>query len=151
MKQLFFSFLVLVVCLATGCDDETQFQKDRNAILEYLAANNVDAEGTQSGLFYRIETPGGDTGPNINSFVEIKYKGELTDGTVFDETPEGQTVEFELFRLIRGWQLGLPLIGRGGKIHLYVPSSLGYGGSRVGSIPPNSILIFEIELIDFRN
>ena len=151
MKQLFFTFLLLIVCLAVGCDDETQFEKDREAIREYLDANNIDAESSQSGLFYRIETPGGDTGPSINSTVEIKYRGELRDGTVFDETPDDQAVEFRLANLIRGWQVGLPLIGRGGKIHLYIPSALGYGASQVGSIPPNSVLIFEIELIDFEN
>jgi FKBP-type peptidyl-prolyl cis-trans isomerase FkpA len=151
MKQLFLTFLVLIVCVATGCDDETQFEKDREAIREYLEANNLEAEANQSGLFYRIETPGGDTSPGFNSTVEIKYRGELRDGTVFDQSPGDQAVEFRLSNLIRGWQLGLPLIGRGGKIHLYIPSSLGYGGSQVGIIPPNSVLVFDIDLIDFEN
>lgn len=153
MKQLFFTLLVLVVCLSTGCEDETQFEIDRNLIIEYLEANNIEAEGTQTGLFYRIERQGGDTGPNSSSIIEVKYKGELRDGTVFDQTPGDESVEFPfpLSGLIRGWQIGLPLIGRGGKIHLYIPSALGYGPNRAGLIPPNAVLIFEIELIDFSN
>jgi FKBP-type peptidyl-prolyl cis-trans isomerase FkpA/FKBP-type peptidyl-prolyl cis-trans isomerase FklB len=52
--------------------------------------------------------------------------------------------------LIKGWQIGIPLMKKGGKATFYVPSELGYGGNDMGAIPPNSILIFDIELIDVK-
>ncbi len=74
------------------------------------------------------------------------YTGKLVNGTVFDQTPAGANATLVLGQLIVGWQKGLPLIGTGGKITLYIPPSLGYGSSAVGSVPANSILIFDIEL-----
>jgi FKBP-type peptidyl-prolyl cis-trans isomerase FkpA len=74
----------------------------------------------------------------------VKYTGRLTNGSVFDSST-GAT--FALANLITGWQQGIPYIGKGGKITLYLPPSLGYGSQASGSIPANSILIFEIELI----
>jgi len=70
----------------------------------------------------------------------------LIDGTTFDQTGSS-AVTFQLGQLISGWQLGLPLIKPGGKIKLYLPPTLGYGSRTVGSIPANSILIFEISLV----
>lgn len=151
MKQLFVLLAIFVVCFGTACEDETQFEQDTQLIRDFLAENNIDAEGTSSGLFYVIERPGGDARPIPTSAVEINYIGTLLDGTVFDQSPAGQTVEFNLNSLITGWQLGLQLIGRGGKIQLYIPSRLGYGPSQAGIIPPNSVLFFDIELVDFDN
>jgi len=68
---------------------------------------------------------------------------------VFDQTPSDTTVTFPLANLIPAWQIGIPLIGRGGEITLYSPSNLGYGNQSVGSIPARSVLVFEIDLIDF--
>lgn len=152
MKQILLSLFILTVLVATGCEDETQFDQDRQALEQYLADNNIEAEYNPQGFYYRIITPGAEAKPNRGSRIEIRYRGELLDGTVFDQSPGNQTIEFPLAGLITGWQLGIPLIGRGGEIELFLPSQYGYG--RVGSpptIPPNAPLYFYVELVNFEN
>jgi FKBP-type peptidyl-prolyl cis-trans isomerase len=77
----------------------------------------------------------------------VAYKGQLTNGNVFDQ--QLKYVFSTLGSLIDGWRQGLPLIKKGGEIKLYIPPSLGYGSDNSNpSIPPNSILIFDVTLID---
>jgi FKBP-type peptidyl-prolyl cis-trans isomerase len=81
--------------------------------------------------------------------VKIFYKGYLfSDGTIFDQTTDSPR-SFPLNRLIQGWQIGLPLLKTGGKIKLVIPSHLAYSiRTRSPKIPPNSTLVFEIEVVD---
>jgi FKBP-type peptidyl-prolyl cis-trans isomerase FkpA len=74
--------------------------------------------------------------------VRATYIGKLTNGNQFD----AGTADFGLNQVIRGWTNGIPLIKQGGKIHLYIPPSLGYGNQAQGPIPANSILIFDVTL-----
>lgn len=116
---------------------------------KFLAANAKKAgvAQTESGLQYEIIEQGNDVVPVAKDTVWVRYKGTLIDGTVFDETAEGaDPIHFTLNSVIKGWQEGLGLIGEGGKIKLYVPSSLGYGENAPQSIGPNSTLIFDVEL-----
>lgn len=117
------------------------------AVEAYLAQKGItDAVKYQNGFYYKVEVPGTGNNPTLCSNVVIYYQGKLVDGTTFDQT--GSTpANFPLSNLITGWQVGLPLIKAGGKIKLYLPPSLGYGSRVVGSIPANSILIFEITLV----
>ena len=100
-----------------------------------------------SGMYYSITSAGADKSPTVCSFVSVNYKGTLTDGTVFHQTGS-MPANFNLVSLIDGWKKGIPLIKKGGKITLYLPPTLGYGAVQDGNIPPNSILIFDIELVD---
>lgn len=117
---------------------------------EFLAANK-EKEGvveTESGLQYIIETEGTGAAPGPKDTVEVNYEGRLLDGTVFDSSYErGETTTFPLNRVIKGWGEGLTYIKEGGKIHLFIPSDLGYGQRGTGPIPGNSVLIFDVELI----
>jgi len=153
---------IFPVLLALGClsifsckKDEPvltpaeQLQKDIGIIEAYLAKNNLVAQSTASGLHYIIATPGTGDHPGINSNVNVQYAGYLTDGTVFDKTGPASSVTFPLKNLILGWQEGIPLIARGGKIKLLLPSALGYGQFGSGSIPGNAVIIFDIQLVDF--
>lgn len=131
--------------------DEDQLALDVATIDEYLQENNIDAEIHPSGLRYQIIEPGEpDTSPSICQVVYVKYEGKLmSTGEVFDGTFPDKSVNFRLVSLILGWQVGIPLIGEGGKIVLYIPSQLGYGKSgSPGRIPQNANLIFTIELVD---
>jgi FKBP-type peptidyl-prolyl cis-trans isomerase len=108
----------------------------------YLTANSITATEDSRGFFYTINTAGS-TKPTVCNTVTVNYSGKLTNGTQFDAA---NNVTFPLSRLVLGWQEGIPLIGTGGSITLYLPPSLGYGSADYGNIPGNSILIFNIDL-----
>lgn len=153
MLQKLFAFALLIVIIASCEKDETVDYGpiDDQIINDYLSANNLTAESTPSGLYYIISTPGGTIHPTIENNVKVMYKGYLTDGTVFDQTTysANKPATFPLKNLVPGWQEGLPLIGFGGKIKLLIPSALGYGSTAKPAIPANSVLIFDIDLLDF--
>ena len=114
-------------------------------------AGITGAQKHPSGFYYKITQAGsGKAIVNLCSIVTVNYAGRLTNGTYFDPTTPGTTrsASFTLGQVIVGWQKGLPLISAGGKITLYIPPSLGYGSTAAGSIPANSILIFDIELVN---
>jgi len=156
MKQILtFSFIIALLALGCSKDDgvnpSTQRSIDSQVIQQYLADNNLTADSTASGLHYIITDPGsGNAHPELSSTVQVKYKGYLTNGTVFDQTQPGQSISFPLNGVIEGWKEGIRLFTKGGKGVLLVPSYLGYGPGGSGSaIPPNTVLVFDIELIDF--
>lgn len=103
-------------------------------------------EKLESGLLYKIVAAGNNHHPKTDSIVSVTYKGQLTDGTIFDQS--AKPVTFPLSSLIQGWQQALPLIGVGGKIEIVVPPQLAYGQAGSAGIPPNSTLHFEIELVN---
>jgi len=108
---------------------------------------------TASGLYYTIETPGTDPKPKSTDIVTVKYKGTFVDGKVFDQTDDKEpTRDFPVDGVIPGWTEGLQLIGKCGKIKLYIPAKLGYGDHDVGggAIPPGSTLVFETEIVDIK-
>lgn len=139
--------LILIPVLMFSCSESVpQAELDEEIITQYLLENELTATRHSSGLYYSIDQPGQGSYPDINSKVKVRYTGYLLDGTVFDS---GTLDYYLLSSLVAGFQYGLPLFNRGGEGILYIPSSLGYGNKTVGSIPANSILIFEVELIDF--
>lgn len=114
----------------------------------------VDASGvvtTPSGLRYRVLASGPAEGRSPSTFdsVVVHYRGTLTDGTVFDSSYDrGMPATFGVGQVIRGWTEALKLMKPGDKWMLHIPSSLAYGSQAVGGkIPPNSDLIFEVELL----
>lgn len=116
----------------------------------FLAENKLkDGVGvTASGLQYIIENKGTGIVPKPEDTVEVHYVGQLIDGTIFDQSPEGETVSFPLNAVISGWTEGIQLIGEGGKIRLFIPSDLAYGESGAGGvIGPNATLIFDVDLV----
>lgn len=113
------------------------------SVRDYLGSQGIsNAAEHCSGLLYVVDDPGTGKRPNNCSAVSVTYKGTLTNGNTFDQ----RTAGFELDGVITGWTNGIPLIKEGGKIRLYIPPSLGYGNRQNGSIPANSILIFEVTL-----
>lgn len=144
------TLLLLLAILFFSCnkEDTTNAEADDATIREYLAENNIDAVKDESGLYYLITQQGSGNYPSVYSKITIKYKGYFTDGTVFDETGNSPYTNY-LSSLIRGWQIGIPLFKPGGKGTLFVPSNLGYGSSGSNSIPGDTVIIFDIELIEF--
>lgn len=110
--------------------------------------NEAGIVATESGLQYRIVADGNEVKPTVKDTVYVHYTGTLLDGTQFDASDKTKDpVKMLLNRTIEGWKEGLPLIGEGGKIQLYVPADLAYGTRRMGQIEPNSTLIFDIDLV----
>ena len=116
----------------------------------WLAANGQQPgiTTTPSGLQYEVITAGDGDSPEASDTVEVHYHGTLIDGTVFDSSVQrGETVKFPVTGVIPGWVEALQLMKVGDKWRLFIPSELAYGPRGQGPIPPNSVLLFEVELI----
>lgn len=142
-------YIMLLLVVTSFSFHSCKEKSDMEKIENYLADNNLTATSTPSGLYYIITEEGTGNHPTLQSTVTVKYKGTLLNGKVFDQTTGNNTATFPLEKLILGWQEGIPLLKKGGKGTFFCPSDLGYGSRRVGDIPANSVLIFEIELVDF--
>ncbi|MFM2337920.1 MAG: hypothetical protein RL115_1113 [Bacteroidota bacterium] len=154
MKRVILVFTVLVFATLTigsctkedTCTEKT-VQSEEGAILTYASNNGITATRHSSGMYYQIITAGDPAKtPTLASTVSAKYTGKLMDGTIFDSS--ATAISFPLSGVIAGWQMGLPLIGKGGRIKLIIPSSFAYGCSGRSSIPPYAILYFDVELTD---
>jgi FKBP-type peptidyl-prolyl cis-trans isomerase FkpA len=160
MRKILFFMLVLATVL-TACNKTEKCpytpstavagSAEIATLRSWLDANSLPYTEHSSGIFYKVINPGAGATPGVCSNVTVKYIGRLSTGAAFDSSyaryPDGIT--FALGELIPGWQLGIPLVKKGGSIILYIPPSLGYGSA--GSppqVPPNSNLVFNIELVD---
>ncbi|RYZ24508.1 MAG: peptidylprolyl isomerase [Chitinophagaceae bacterium] len=161
---------LLLVCIA-GClaackkatyddvyDPLPQFKADTTAIRAFVKANNIPVlKNEQYGIFYQILAPGsGNVTYNAYTSVIVDYEGRLLTGTVFDTTNGTPKNFVALGGLIPGWQIGIPLIQKGGKIRLFIPSFYAYGNVELVTpsgltIPKNSPLDFTITLTDAVN
>lgn len=152
MKKIILSFSVILILFAgDGCVKDAvcvnkTVQSEQAAIVDYATTQGISATAHSSGLYYQITNPGTGVSPTTGSRITIKYTGKLLNGTIFDE--QTTPVSYGLSGMIEGFQIGLPLIKKGGIIKLIIPSSLGYGCGGYGSVPGNSILYFEVELTD---
>ena len=130
-----------------------QMKVDSTLITQYLEENNIDAEATESGLRYTITKKGSGVQPSPGDSVFVNYRGTLLDGTEFDSSAERGPFGFPLGQqqVIQGWDEGIALLNKGGKATLYVPSPLAYGPQRRSEvIAENSILVFDVELVDVK-
>ncbi|MEM9894890.1 MAG: FKBP-type peptidyl-prolyl cis-trans isomerase [Bacteroidota bacterium] len=149
---------VLALTLSSCFDDdletnaisfEDQLAIDLEAIDSYLDRNGIEALVHESAIRYTIQEEGsGESAENSNR-VTVKYKGTFFTGSVFDQNDQGIT--FDLANLIAAWQIMIPEMNEGAKITIYAPSVWCYGPRGSGAVPPNTNLIFEMELIEVVN
>jgi FKBP-type peptidyl-prolyl cis-trans isomerase len=149
--------LVSTVLFATNASAQNQDEKDEQILKEYFSRNHIKATRTASGLYYTIDKKG--TGPNAKAgqTVNVNYLGKFLDGKKFDgnvdenyqPVPGRNVLTFVLGtgRVIRGWDEGIALLNKGCRATIYLPSSLGYGSGGSGPIPPNTVLMFNVELL----
>ena len=119
---------------------------------EAFLMENATREGvktTPSGLQYEVLVDAGGKRPAATSRVSVNYVGSFIDGSVFDQSGD-KPVEFGLEQVVAGWTEGLQLMGIGDKFRFYLHPDLAYGAGSVGPIPPNSLLVFDVELLDIR-
>ena len=132
-----------------------EFQKlaqDNQKQGQTFLAENAKKSGvitTKSGLQYQVLQAGTGKSPKANSKVKVNYEGRLLDGTVFDSSiARNHPVEFQLSQVIQGWTEGVQTMKEGGKTRFFIPANLAYGDVGSGdAIGPNSVLIFDIELL----
>lgn len=129
----------------TGCTPVDPHAEEAQ-ILAYTAKDSIHAIKHSSGIYYEIINPGSGAAPTQNSNVSVTYIGKLLNETTFDQ--QTNPVSFNLNQVIEGWQIGIPLIKKGGRIKLIIPSAYGYGCNATGPIPGNSVLYFDVSLLD---
>jgi FKBP-type peptidyl-prolyl cis-trans isomerase len=128
-------------------------ERNKSISEEFLARNGINegVKSTSSGLQYKIQNPGTGVMPKFDDVVVVTYRGTLTDGKEFDSSfRRNQPAEFPVRGVIPGWSEGLQLMKKGGKATFYIPPELGYGDSPRQNIPPNSVLVFEVELLNVK-
>ena len=140
-----------VIDLYKNADSIIQARKDRALIFEALASGKYDTSGSIGGVYYKILKAGTGSKVEISDTVTANYKGYLLNGEVFDQSKNTPAV-FPLNRLIKGWQIGVPVSRVGGIIRLIIPSALAYSiRARSSKIPPNSVLVFDIEIVGIKS
>jgi len=135
-----------------------QMSADDKQLQQYFAKHGIKPMKTASGLYYTINAPGSGANAKSGQSVYVNYTGHTMDGNVFDSNldPKFNHVEPLVFpvgegRVIKGWDEGLLLLNKGAKASFYIPSPLAYGeNSPSAAIPANSILIFDVELLDIK-
>ncbi|CAN5458242.1 hypothetical protein BH10BAC3_BH10BAC3_29670 [soil metagenome] len=154
MLAMAFGLLMTACSKDKGCKNVSPAD-EATKIEAYNTAHGITATKHYSGLYYQIIAPGAANKPSAKNIVFVKYIGKKFDGIVFDEQSNPGATGFSLSSLIEGWKIGIPLIGKGGRILLTIPSSLAYGclgqtsSDAKKNIDPNTPLYFEIDLVDF--
>lgn len=147
---------LLIICLlimsCTGCSKQDKGCKtvepkaEEQQILAYAKADSIQVTKHSSGIYYQVINPGSGEAPSQNSNVSVTYTGQLLNGTTFHQ--QTNPVSFNLSGVIEGWQIGIPLIKKGGRIKLIIPSAYAYGCNGNTGIPPNSVLYFDVSLFN---
>lgn len=144
-------FLLLVAiipgCIKDSCDPNP-IANEIPQIEAYAAANGITTTADPSGLYYEIINMGTGVQPNSSSLIFITYTSEFLNGQTFLDQLTPNTEGWLLNSLIQGLAIGIPLIREGGHIKLIVPSSLAYGCEDFVELPGNSVLFFDINLVD---
>ncbi|MBN8824682.1 MULTISPECIES: FKBP-type peptidyl-prolyl cis-trans isomerase [unclassified Spirosoma] len=144
-----------------AADFDKQKGIDAKVIDSYVAKNGLAGKGqkTQSGVYYIVTQPSSGPAPKAGEIVKVRYTGKLLNGTIFDSSEKslnpqasGEPVQFPIGvgQVIPGWEEGVMKMHKGEKATLIIPSTLAYGSRANPKIPANSVLLFDIELLDIQ-
>ncbi len=134
-------------------DGELLAKRQREAQNEFLASKKKEkgVKTLEDGILYQQVAKGKGKSPSADSAVKVHYHGTLIDGTVFDSSvSRGEPIEFALGQVIPCWRKGMQEVKVGGKAQLVCPPETAYGNRPAGIIPPNSVLIFDVELLEVK-
>ena len=161
MKRVVVGLVAIAFALGiTGClqdeifDEDAQLQTDIALIEESLADNNIEADTLMpSEIRIVVTEEGTGEGAKFGDTVIADYTGYLLDGTEFDSSEDRSPLTFVLQRgdqVIPAWDIAFEGLKKGSKATFWAPSGLCYGQNGSGTIPPNSVLIFDVEVVDIR-
>jgi len=143
--SILFLGIILASCTTYSEDEKNEFDE---RIEKYLKKKKIKCKRSSSGLYYKIVDPGEGELIKLKDRVQFTYKGTFLNGKVFDEQTE--PVEFDVQSLIGAWKEVMLYLRPGGKAFLVTPPQLGYGEHDLDDIPPNSVLVFELEVKSVR-
>lgn len=152
MKAKVISFLIIGIVLLSSCKGKstiTPEQRAKNedkAIQTYIKKHHLDAKKDEYGIYYVIKKEGEGSHPIAADKVTVSYKGYTLQGDVFDKSDK-TGVTFSLQRVIAGWRAGIPYFRVGGSGILIIPSHLAYGEEGKGNVKPNTVLVFDVNLL----
>lgn len=148
MKRLNFLLFALIstVLFSCGSYSDEELNEFDTRIQKYMKSNHIDCKKSESGLYYKIIEEGEGDFIQFTDRVSVKYKGTFMGGEKFDEQTE--PIEMAVSAQINAWKELMLQLKKGSKAYMIVPPHLGYGEYEVDKIPPNSILIFELEVVD---
>jgi FKBP-type peptidyl-prolyl cis-trans isomerase FkpA len=156
MKKLVFVFAVTTMISFMGCGKASPdnfactnepVSADSAELIKY-AGDSIKLTHDSSGLYYHIVDSGAVPKPILSSYVVVNYIGRLaSNGAIFDSASNTNLNNNAVDNLILGWRIGLPKIGTGGRIQLFVPSALAWGCTGYGPVGPNTAVFFDITLL----
>ncbi len=155
IKTLLFACTMLFAVTAVA---QSQNEKDEAILKEYFKKNKIKATRTATGLYYVITKKGTGENAKKGQTVSMNYLGMFLDGKKFDGNVDENyksirsPLNFQLGvgQVVAGWDEGIQLLNPGTRATLYLPSSVGYGPSGRGPIPPNTIMVFNVELLSVK-
>jgi len=147
MRTLLCLLLILILGACSTYSDEDLKGFDKT-IREWIRQQNIQYKSTDSGLYYYFENKGQGQKIKYTDSVTVQFKGTLLDSTIFEI--EKVPVTFAVNEVIIAWKEVLLMSERKAKIKIIVPPQLGYGNHKLDKIPQNSILLYEIEIIDIK-
>ena len=150
VMEMKFDLATVVAAMKDVAKGDTSVMTRQQA-MDFIQKDNKNVKKTESGLLYEIVREGEGAKPDSADNVFVTYKLSDRKGNVIeDRSAEGDTTKLNMARVIPGWAEGLKMIGKGGKINAWMPSSAAYGaeGDKELGVAPNATLYFEIELVD---
>ena len=147
MKIIFLAILV-VTLFSCNTYSDNQIEDFDTEIKTYIKKNKIEYESSVSGLYFKIKEEGDGDYIQAKDVVSFTYKGTFLNGEVFDE--QTSPVEFGVVELIAAWKEIMYKLKVGGKASLICPPQLGYGNHDLDDIPANSILLYQIEIINVK-
>ena len=138
--------IVFSSCKTYSDEDHSTFNLK---IKNYLSkSKQKDFEKSESGLYFKIIKEGNGEFIKLTDEVSFNYVGKLLTGKIFDGEHKKNPISFKVADLIEGWKEGMLYLKKGGKAKLIIPPYLGYGDYDLEKIPPHSVLVFEVEVVD---
>jgi FKBP-type peptidyl-prolyl cis-trans isomerase FkpA len=146
---LFYTCSISIVAIISSCQNSL-VEEEEIAINQYVKSLSVTPDYVIDDVTIIISEAGNEEKPIVEtSTVEVKYTASYLDGQIFDDRHSSEAVQLKLSTAIRGLKIGLPFIGKGGRAIMIIPSRHAYGNNPPRGIKGNSVLLYDISLIDF--